>query len=219
MISNATVHAQASDVPESASTKATHQTIDQDRYALERGMNEFGIWGGGSPKSPTLIGTTEDARLAIVGLRYGRILAAGNGVAFEYTADFIPIAVTSYPHLIFTVSGPGLNNFTVERSRKSVYGAGLSPIGFQAIFRRRKRVKPFTSISGGFLYFNDPVPDGLGTKFNFTFDFGGGVQLFTHSRRAVTIGYKFQHFSNAGRGQVNPGFDANIFYAGFSVFK
>jgi hypothetical protein len=59
-------------------------------------MNEFGVWGGGSTNSPTLIGTTKDARLIIIGIRYARVLATGKAIAFEYTADVIPIAV-SFP--------------------------------------------------------------------------------------------------------------------------
>ena len=59
----------------------------------------------------------------------------------------------------------------------------------------------------------------LGKQFNFTFDFGGGIQLFTKNHNAVTLGYKYDHISNAYRGQINPGFDSNVFYVGFSFFK
>ncbi|HKC62344.1 MAG TPA: acyloxyacyl hydrolase, partial [Pyrinomonadaceae bacterium] len=103
----------------------------------------------------------------------------------------------------------------------SVYGAGISPIGFRFIFNRQGKIKPFASTSGGFLYFRRPVPVdvSLATRFNFTFEFSGGVQFFTGTRRAVTIGYRFQHISNGGRSVVNPGLDANVIYAGFSLFK
>lgn len=49
-------------------------------------------------------------------------------------------------------------------------------------------VQPFASGSGGFLYFTKDVPVPGTARFNFTFDFGGGVQIVKNSGRAITIG-------------------------------
>ena len=193
----------------------------------ETGDNEFGAWGGGSFDSPTLIGTAEDARLAIAALRYARVVVAGNGLALKYTIDAVPVAVLSYQSFIAVPNGPPVFNYRIEQSRKSAYGAGLAPIGLQLNFARRRRVQPFMGGSLGFLYFGEPVPDNRsrifpderGGQFNYTADFGGGVQVFTSSRRALTFGYKYHHISNNFRAPVNPGFDSNLFYAGFSIFK
>src|SRR2546421_680345 len=69
---------------------------------------------------------------------------------------------------------------TVPRvERRNVRGLGLSPVGFQVNFRRRERVQPFAQVSGGFLYFRKRVPDERGAHFNFTADFGGGVEWKT----------------------------------------
>jgi hypothetical protein len=105
------------------------------------------------------------------------------------------------------------------RERRKITGAGLSPVGFQLNFRRRERVQPFAQASGGFLYFGERVPDERGAQFNFTADFGGGVQWKTGARRAWTVGYRYHHVSNGYRADVNPGFDSNLFYAGFSIFR
>src|SRR6266404_9583755 len=117
------VQAQGSNAP----VASGGQTVTSDSYVLEKGMNEFGIWGGGSPNSPTLIGTTKDARFVIVGIRYARVLAASKRIAFEYTLDLIPLVITSQPPSVFTT------DFT-SAARRSIYGAGLSPIGFQLDF-------------------------------------------------------------------------------------
>ena len=193
-------------------SRSGSQAASQDSYNLDKGMNEYGIWGGGSFDSPTVIGTAEDRKFFTLGLRYGRILGGSKRVAYEYTVDAVPIAVVFQPEFARAFN---------RNPDRSIYGAGISPIGFKVNFNRQGRVKPFASTSGGFLYFRRPVPVDipLATKFNFTFDFGGGVQIFTGSRRAVTLGYKFQHISNAGRSEVNPGLDANVFYVGFSWFK
>jgi len=201
----------ASDV-DNTTGSGTAQAAVVEPYHLEEGMNEWGVWAGGSFDSPTLIGTAEERKYFTVGLRYGRIFAASKRVAYEYTADVVPVAVVFQPEFARAVS----------RSRdSSVYGAGLAPFGLKVNFNRGGRLKPFAGGSAGFLYFTRPVPIDVpgATRFNFTFDFGGGVQIFTQARRAVTLGYKFHHISNAGTSQVNPGLDANVFYVGYSFFK
>jgi hypothetical protein len=179
-------------------------------FGMETSVNEFGIWGGGSFSAPTLIGKTEGVRFGLVGLRYARVLARGDNLALKYTLDVAPLASMSFP-----VVEPG----GARRARRTITGAGLSPVGFQLNFRRRERVQPFAQGSGGFLYFGERVPEERGAQFNFTADFGGGVQWKTGARRAWTLGYRYHHVSNGYRADVNPGFDSNIFYVGFSIFR
>jgi concanavalin A-like lectin/glucanase superfamily protein/putative Ig domain-containing protein/lipid A 3-O-deacylase PagL len=199
-----------------------------------RGMNEFCIWGGGgsynspppidNPYSQTPIGGTNlpfrqgnnnSVRYGAFGLCYGRILLANDRFAFKYTFNTIPVALLSYRDVNRDLGIPVPGSET----RQNVFGAGLSPIGFQLYFRPQSRIKPFVNSSGGFIFFNDPVPQLNGARFNFTYDFGGGVQVFRDSRRAFTFGYKYQNISNGGRALNNPGFDGHVFYFGYSIFK
>jgi hypothetical protein len=184
-------------------------------FGLEKAVNEFGVWGGGSFSSPTFIGTTEKTRLGLLAFRYARVLARGDNLALKYTMDAVPVASLSFPS--FEAFGTPPSVF--REVRKTITGAGLSPVGFQLNFRRRERVQPFAQGSGGFLYFGERVPDERGAQFNFTADFGGGVQWKTGARRAWTLGYRYQHISNGYRADVNPGFDSNLFYVGFSIFR
>jgi uncharacterized repeat protein (TIGR01451 family) len=206
-----------------------------DAYAFKRGMNEFCIWGGGgsgsynppnlignpdSPRgfnSPTLVGTG-GVRYGAIGLCYGRILTANDKVAFKYTFNAVPVAGLSYPDVnpVF-IDRPG--QIPVSATRRNVFGGGLSPIGLQLYFRPQDRIKPFVSTSGGFIFFNEQVPRLNGARFNFTYDVGGGVQVFRDSRRAFTFGYKYQRLSNGGRALNNPGFNGNVFSFGYSIFK
>ncbi len=190
----------------------------QGEHTLKRGDNELGVIGGTSVNTPTLIGTVEDSRLTFAAFRYGRVIGTRGPVAFEYTVDFVPLALVSRPEFVFTQE-PGSNRFTVRTTHRTVYGAGPSPVGFKFNFRREKRVQPFASTSGGILYFSKQVPLAGSSQFNFTFEFSGGVQFFTHSRRAVTLGYRLQHVSNGNTAEFNPGLDANVIYGGFSVFR
>ena len=181
-------------------------------FGMEKAVNEFGFWGGGSFSAPTLIGDTEGVRFGVLGFRYARVLARGDSLALKYTLDAVPLATLSFPAFEPEPGG-------VRRVRRTITGAGLSPVGFQLNFRRRERVQPFAQGSGGFLYFGERVPDERGAQFNFTADFGGGVQWKTGARRAWTVGYRYHHVSNGYRADVNPGFDSNIFYVGFSIFR
>lgn len=181
---------------------------------IQKRDNEWGIWGGISLDSPTLIGKTPNARFGNVGLRYGRVLAAGKSIAFEWTIDAIPLAILSNDRLIAT-SSPYV--FTV--TRKSVYGAGAAPIGLKFNFRRNRRLQPFGHATGGFLYFSQQVPIDGASQFNFTFDFSGGVQIVNSNRRSFTIGYKYQHISNGRTANFNPGVDVQMLFAGFSIFR
>jgi hypothetical protein len=174
-------------------------------YALTKGTNEFGLWAGGSPDSSRIAGNTEDRKLVLFALRYGRVLAAWDSVSLEYTLDIFPAAVVFEPD-------------RVRRGSSTIYGAGLSPLGLKVNFGQQSWIKPFVSASVGFLYFQEDIPVPHSSRFNFTPEIGLGLQFFLAPKRAVTLAYKFHHMSNANTGRRNPGMDSHVIYAGFSFF-
>lgn len=174
-------------------------------YPLVKGTNEFGLWTGGSPDSSKIFGNVEDRQLLLFGLRYGRVLAAWESLALEYTLDIFPAAVVFEPA-------------NVRRGSSTIYGAGLSPLGFKLLFGQQSWIKPFVAASVGFLYFQHDVPVPHSARFNFTPELGLGVQLLFTPQTALTVGYKLHHISNANTGRSNPGMDSHVIYAGFSFF-
>jgi len=198
---------------QAADSSAKSQTPTE---GIQKRDNEWGVWGGISFNSTTLIGKTPDAKFGNIGLRYGRVLKTSKTVAFEWTIDVIPVSVLSNPRPEVTASGPGF--FVTSLVRHSVYGFGAAPIGWKLNFRRNRRVQPFGQATGGFLYFNRQAPVDDSSRFNFTFDFSGGVQIVNSNRRSFTIGYKYQHISNGYTGTFNPGVDVQMVFAGFSIF-
>lgn len=187
-------------------------------YRLPRGTYEFGAWAGWSPGSTTFFGRSPDRRLFIAGLRAGRVLGTKKHFDFEYTVDFVPVVRLVQPREVRPfVTEDGRRIF--GRSGPDATGVGVSPVGLKFRFRRRERVKPFAEATGGIVYFDRAVPYDAARRFNFMFDFGGGVQILSRSRRALTLGYKFHHISNAYTGDINPGLDSHVFYAGYSVFR
>jgi opacity protein-like surface antigen len=202
-------------VPDTVAQEAEVAVAPQSTGAGDNPRNEFGIWGGISFDAPTWIGKTPDARFGTIGLRYGRVLAANNDLAFSWTIDAVPVGVLSVNR--FTIVPTGSGSFTVQRKREHIYGAGLSPIGLKLNFRRTQKLQPFAGGTAGFLYFSKEVPVPGAKRFNFTFDFGGGVDIVSESRRAITIGYKYQHISNGDRSPINPGVDVQLIYVGYSI--
>ena len=186
---------------------------------LERGDNEFGFWGGFSPKATTMFeglreDEAEDRKFFIAGLRYGRTLAANNSLALQYTFDAIPVALATGTIVSRTTVG-GVDVF----QRETAYGAGLTPLGLQLDFANGSKVHPFVHVNGGFLYFNKPVPIEDSGQFAFVGEAGGGVRIFTSDKRAVSLGVKFHHISNGDRSGSNRGLNQFVIYAGFSIFK
>lgn len=185
--------------------EAADSPKSNDGYALRTGMNEFGVWAGGSPGNSQIIGNVEDRQLLLLALRYGRVLGSWESVALEYTLDIFPAAVYFEPS-------------NVRRGSSTIYGAGLSPIGFKLNFAPQSWIQPFIAASVGFLYFTDDVPVPDSSRFNFTPELGIGLQFFFTAKRALTLGYKLHHISNANTGHSNPGMDSHVIYAGMSFF-
>ncbi len=180
---------------------------------LERGTNEFGIWGGYSPFSFVLKGTSKDRQLLLLNFQYARTLLATRVLTFKYTADAVPAAFQFQPTQRYVVDGKLVTN-----RGGSVYGAGASPLGVQANFGS-KRLQPMVSGSLGFLYFDRQVPIVGSSQFNYTISVGFGTQVFLRSGRSLTAGWKYHHLSNNHQAHLNPGIDSGVFYVGFSLFR
>jgi hypothetical protein len=169
--------------------------------------HEFSFVGGISPTSGGPIGTTPDRQLFTISVSYGLVVLKGSSAVLKYDASVLPIVL---------VHGQRSRSaFGVERAQ-TTYGAGLEPVGFQTNFRPRQMVQPFVSTAGGILYFHEPVPVSRASQLNFTFSFGGGIELFIHPTRSLLIGYKFHHLSNAYTAALNPGIDSHIIFVGVS---
>ncbi|HYL98566.1 MAG TPA: acyloxyacyl hydrolase, partial [Blastocatellia bacterium] len=100
-----------------------------------------------------------------------------------------------------------------------VYGGGIVPVGFKLLVGPSKRIRPYVAVASGPFYFARQVPVLNSSNFNFfsTADFGLQIQAAPAS--AISIGYKLGHLSNAGTGNLNPGFNSSSVYVGFSVFR
>lgn len=152
----------------------------------------------------------------------------------------MPVALAHVPALgistivISTVSSPviptsggvwvfgGTNtNSVVISPAHTVYGFAATPIGFTFDAWRSSRIYPFAQVDGGLIKSSEPVPDNVprATSGNFLLSLGGGVKIRAGKSIAFSLGYKLMHISNAGRTDVNPGLDNNVFFAAISLLK
>lgn len=175
--------------------------------AQERPANtEIAIWFGGEFGDAHAFSETVNARLYQLESRYGRLVFARRTVAVRYVAEVVPLTLIGDPH-------------TRNGSRTYAKAIGGSPIGAQLNFRPYRRVQPFVTSGGGFLYFERPM-FGTAQQFNFNAQLGAGLQLFSSSHRtALNLGYKYHHISNANMDDRNPGLDSHMFFVGVSFFR
>jgi hypothetical protein len=187
------------------------------------GKNEFDVYAGGSWDSPHVIGVTSHREIIDIGGRYGRTLEIWRNVTFGITVDVVPAELVVQPKITL-IPVPGNPNESVvnQGARHAVYGGGFNPLGIEWTFFRHRRIQPMAASTAGMVFSVIPVPLDVpnATRSNFTFDFQGGVRIFNSARtRAILLGYKYQHISNAYRTSVNPGVDGTVIFAGYSFFR
>lgn len=195
--------------------------FSQDRPA----RNEFSVWGGYSTNSASLFGSFGRGQLGFVAFRYARILSASTRpYRLEYTIDISPVNIVRQPRwqsCAFEQGGQIVSGYC-PYGGETAYGGGAEPIGLKLNLRPQHRWQPFAAVSCGQVTFLKPVPVDLPVDTQFNFTVGGqlGFERFDASRtRSWRFGYKFQHISNGGRGNINPGLNLNELFVGYSFFK
>ena len=209
---------------ERASLKSENGAGDQtDTWKLERGTKELNVEVGFAPTRPTNFNEREfdtaGRKFALLSVRWGRIIGTPKNITYEYQIEVAPVALA----IKNEVANPAFQTVAATPNvaptvRETTYGFAVSPIGFRFLFRPDKRLKPFVGLHAGFIFFRKPVPLPQSLSYDFTGDFGGGIQYQFEKNKAVSFGYRYYHISNMNIGTINPGYKAQIFYIGYSFF-
>lgn len=162
-------------------------------------------------------GLITDRRVYLTGVRSEWVMEAEGRLAWSYLVEWVPLAIVERKR-----SGETLNCYQtptgriceVDRSTRVAVGTGLAPFGMKMYVNPSGRLRFFASASAGMIAFSSDVPVYNSRRLNYMLEYGGGVDLVRRDGRAVTIGYRFHHISNAASGRVNPGLDANVVYVG-----
>jgi hypothetical protein len=145
-----------------------------------------------SPTTGTYSGTLPEAP----------VTCSQGPVSFFYTSNSVIYSVTE----TFSCSG-----------RQWTMGVAMSPVGFQWNFLPLRRSQPFLDAHGGSMYSTQAIPTERAGLFNFTFDFGAGVEFYRSKSRSIRAEYRFHHISNANTARVNPGIDNGLFQVTYSL--
>lgn len=185
-------------------------------YPYPGGVHEFGAWWGLSLISGHIWGYAGDVKYMPIDVRYTYLISPHQSWALRYAPELTALAMLDWP-----VAGavPTTAQPQAQFLRQRAYGSGVSPVGFESDFWPAKRVQPFFSTNAGALYFADRVLSPEGSQWMYTIDFGAGIHVFRKARQDWTLGYRYQHLSNANISEHNPGTDANTFYLAVSRFR
>lgn len=106
-------------------------------------------------------------------------------------------------------------DFTSKYGRRWNYAMGLSPVGYDLMLFPRHRLRPVLTGLGGLMVTTHDVPLDKTSNFNFTFEFGAGLERTIAPGRSLRVEYRYHHFSNDYIGAQNPGVDSGVFHVGY----
>lgn len=173
------------------------------RSVVQRGAVELGLLGGFWQGNNAFGNAPSANRSAIFALPQ-----VGLVVTDPLSAGYLTGGVT-------LIIEPLLAHF-YEPVSASAFGGSLV---FKYSLLSFGRWIPFWDAGAGMLWTDlaPRIPE-QSTRTNFVLETGPGVQYLVMERVAVTLGVRFHHISNAGRGERNVGLNATLGYFGLSFF-
>ena len=85
-------------------------------------------------------------------------------------------------------------------------------------FTRLEGIYPYVFAGGGILYVDVGLPT-MGTKLDFSYQGGTGVQYFVRKDSALIAEYRYHHISNAGTASPNEPLNSSKFLLGVTFYK
>lgn len=163
---------------------------------------------------------TEGRKFALASLRGGRVVGTKGRVTYQYLFEVTPVAYSiqnevENPAFISKEETPKIG----ETIRENTYSWAVMPAQFRFIFMPNRRLKPYAQTGAGFIFSKKPIPIPQSPSYNFAGDFGGGLMYSVKKRQTINFGYRYYHISNMNIGEINPGYNANVFYVGYSWFS
>jgi opacity protein-like surface antigen len=172
-----------------------------------------------------------EERLLVAGLWDLTLLTAGYSTSHEQEGVPGVDGVQAIPHLGFVLTeehGPGwlrgnlevlaepaLIHVRNDESRSST-AAGLTAMG-RWILAATPRLRPYVEAGAGVLGGRIDLPQ-MSCEVSFVLQGGAGALVFVADATAISLGYRFQHISNAGACRDNLGLNSSVFIFGISYF-
>lgn len=188
-------------------------------YAEKRKLVDFGVSYGRRILSNRIVNWQYNGELLPVALEsdpMGQEVISQTSPAVETvilsTGPLVSCAPVSASYSFVDQNGvlfAGTDSLSCH-GRKWNIGEAMSPVGFEWNFLPRRKTQLFLVGHGGYMYSTQPIPLQFAGSFNFTFDFGAGLEFYRSMTRSVRVEYRVHHISNHGTAQVNPGIDNGL---------
>lgn len=178
-------------------------------------INEIFEWQYGVEIRPLVFLRDPTAQLSLVTTTDGGTSTFVSG----FSSEPVTRSCTSQTLQVSSDPPTSVETVTLACGTRWTYAGGLSPLGQKVSFAPRHRLQPFIATNGGFLVSPRDIPANDSSRFNFTFQFGAGLELYRDQRHSVAIEYSIHHISNAYIGDVNPGIDGGIFKLTYSFSR
>lgn len=163
-----------------------------------------------------------DRKVAMASWRREHAIDRTGGAIVYYFE--VPVAVVIPPRVPGTYQCVGVGGASgvgyaqrcpdVDQSKRPVWGVGFNPIGLRIRPSTPSPVRPFFGLALGAAVFDRHTPVARASAINFAGSFDVGAEVARGSGGYAMVAWRFQHWSNAGTAQRNPGLDANILYMG-----
>jgi hypothetical protein len=215
------------DFPEQENLTKKKAQIDpqnnRDRWVLPRGTTEYGAELGYANEIATWMSGPKyydirGHRHLLGSFRWGRILGNKGIVTVSWAVEFVPVNIAIGNEVDNPRFTPG-STTEPRTKRENTFGVGINPASFRFIFFPKWRLRPQLGAGIGLTRHFNRVPTIDGTKGNVHVDFQIGGQYMLSESRALNFGYKYYHLSNVYLAQRNPGYNVNMFFIGYSIFK
>ena len=154
-----------------------------------------------------------------LGVHLTAALLRARGFTLAFAPEIVPLLLVSDNPTYHVVRRPDVAELFQERvidGQRTVAGVGGSPIGFEGRLLVGPRLRVYIATAAGFLMFTRATPDPYARAFNYSFEFGGGLDYRLRHAWIVRVGYKFHHFSNGNSALSNPGVDAEVVMIGLA---
>jgi hypothetical protein len=128
-----------------------------------------------------------------------------------------PVNTTPLNVILVTQNQVYAGTATYVGGTRSTYVSGFSPLGYKVSAFPHRHIQPFVTGLGGFAVSPRDIPVFNSSSFNYTFEFGGGVEIYQSHTRSVQMEYRYHHLANMSSGSVaNPGVDSGVLKVSYS---
>jgi opacity protein-like surface antigen len=142
---------------------------------------------------------------------YSGIVKFSSAVPVDKPVTNAPLSV-----ILVTQNQTYSGTATYIAGTRSTYVTAFSPLGYKLSLSPARRFQPFVTGLAGLAVSPRDIPVFNSSSFNYTFEVGAGVQIYSTHTRSCQLEYRYHHLANAGGSSANPGIDSGVFKATYS---